>query len=139
MCRTLLLSGDFFLGGVVAATLAKLVLRLRALGGGSGHTTLNRVAAEAMLVGAAILRLGGSKAITHAIDDDSQDRIASALRVRQLPPNCATQDLGWEMHRSKASWPPSLKRPSCYLQRKPLLCFHGVRTKTVPGSDDAVL
>lgn len=87
MRRTLLLSGDFFLGGVVAATLAKLVLRLRALGGGSGHTALNRVAAEAMLVGAATLRLGGSKAITHAIDDDSQDRIASALRVRQPPPD----------------------------------------------------
>lgn len=83
MCRTLLLSGDFFLGGVVAATLAKLVLRLRALGGGGGPGALNRTAAEAMLVGAAILRLGGSKAITHAIDDDSQDRIASALRVRQ--------------------------------------------------------
>ena len=32
MRRTLLLSGDFFLGGVIAVNLAKLVLRLRALG-----------------------------------------------------------------------------------------------------------
>jgi hypothetical protein len=32
MRRTLLVSGDFFLGGVIAVNLAKLVLRLRALG-----------------------------------------------------------------------------------------------------------
>ena len=32
MYRSLLLSGDFFLGGVIAVNLAKLILRLRALG-----------------------------------------------------------------------------------------------------------
>ncbi len=32
--RTLLLSGDFFLGGVIAVNLAKLILRLRTLGVG---------------------------------------------------------------------------------------------------------
>lgn len=48
-CRSLLLGGDFFLGGVVAATLAKLVLRLRALGSLPAGL-LNRTAAEAMLV-----------------------------------------------------------------------------------------
>jgi len=34
LCRTLLLSGDFFLGGVIAVNLAKLILRLRTLGVG---------------------------------------------------------------------------------------------------------
>jgi hypothetical protein len=47
--RTLLLGGDFFLGGVVAVTLAKLVLRLRALGS-LPAATLHRTAADAMLV-----------------------------------------------------------------------------------------
>lgn len=47
--RTMLLSGDYFLGSVIAVTLAKLVLRLRTLGALSSSAA-NRVAAEAMLV-----------------------------------------------------------------------------------------
>ena len=78
--RTLLLSGDFFLGGVVVATLAKLMLRLRELD--TAGAALNRSAADAMLVGAAILRLGTSAAIAHAMDDDSRDRIITSLRVK---------------------------------------------------------
>ena len=34
--RVLLLGGDFFLGGVIAGTLTKLMLRLRGLGSMSG-------------------------------------------------------------------------------------------------------
>lgn len=67
----------------MVATFAKLMLRLRALGADSAD--LNRSAAEAMLVGAAILRLGNSAAIAHAIDDDSRDRIVTSLRV--IPPS----------------------------------------------------
>lgn len=48
--RSLLLSGDFYLGGVVAATLAKLVLRLRTLNSAT-PASVNRTAAQAMLVG----------------------------------------------------------------------------------------
>lgn len=47
--RTMLLSGDYFLGSVIAVTLAKLVLRLRTLGV-LAPPAANRVAAEAMLV-----------------------------------------------------------------------------------------
>lgn len=47
--RSLLLGGDFFLGGVVAATLAKLVLRLRVLGSPPA-AAVNRTAADTMLV-----------------------------------------------------------------------------------------
>lgn len=46
----MLLGGDFFLGGVVAVTLAKLVLRLRPLAF-VPPSAVNRTAADAMLVG----------------------------------------------------------------------------------------
>ena len=83
-CRTLLLSGDFFLGGVIAASLAKLVLRLRELG--MAGRPLNKVTAEVMLLAASILGLGEAKALTHPIDDDSVSRIVTALRVRERRP-----------------------------------------------------
>lgn len=54
--RTLLLGGDFFLGGVVAATLAKLVLRLRELGSLQAPA-LHRTAADCMLVGSYSLHM----------------------------------------------------------------------------------
>lgn len=50
--RTMLLSGDYFLGSVVAVTLAKLVLRLRPL---LAAPATNRAAAEAMLVSGGIV------------------------------------------------------------------------------------
>ncbi|CAL8470680.1 g10222 [Coccomyxa elongata] len=75
--RTLLLSGDFFLGGVVAGTLTKLLLRLRKLQGQAPH----RMVAEAMLFVAAILRLGESPQMAHPIDADSMDRMVTCLQV----------------------------------------------------------
>jgi coatomer subunit beta len=64
--RALVLSGDYFVAGVVGATLAKLVLRLRRLqqaqGGGSepllSARSVNRAAALAMLAVTCMLRLG---------------------------------------------------------------------------------
>ncbi len=83
-CRALLLGGDFFLGAVIAATLTKLVLRLRALGA-LPPASLNRATADAMACIAAILRLGESGAAAaagmHPLDADSRDRIASCLRA----------------------------------------------------------
>jgi len=76
--RTMLLSGDYFLGSVVAVTLAKLVLRLRPL---LAAPATNRAAAEAMLVCASIVRLGTSNATPQPIDDVSHDRISAALQV----------------------------------------------------------
>jgi coatomer subunit beta len=79
--RAMLLAGDFFLGAVVAATLTKLVLRLR-VGGEVPAAELNRVAAEAMLAVAGAMRLGESAAAAaHPLDDDARDRMAACLRV----------------------------------------------------------
>jgi coatomer subunit beta len=83
-----MLSGDFFLGGVVAASLAKLALRLRQLG--LKTRVVNQVSAQVMLYATSILRLGEAKALTHPIDDDSVSRIVTALQVlsRRPPPSC---------------------------------------------------
>lgn len=81
--RALLLGGDFFLGGVVAAALTKLVLRLRALG--APRAAANRAAAQAMLSIASILRLGEWEGLPAPLDDDSRDRMVACLDVLARP------------------------------------------------------
>lgn len=83
--RSLLLGGDFFLGGVIAGTLTKLVLRLRALQPRLPAAELHRASAEAMLVIVSILRLGGSDKLPTPLDDDSSDRMIVCLRVLSKP------------------------------------------------------
>ena len=78
--RALLLSGDFFLGGVIAGTLTKLVLRLRKLRGDG----LQRLTARAMLAIASILRLGESPALQHPVDADSVERMVTCLKAWSL-------------------------------------------------------
>lgn len=79
--RSMLLAGDFFLGAVLAATLTKLVLRLR-VGGETPARELNRLSAEMMAVVAGAMRLGeSSSAMAHPLDDDARDRMAACLRV----------------------------------------------------------
>jgi hypothetical protein len=83
-CRALLLGGDFFLGAIIAATLTKLVLRLRELRA-LPPTSLNRLSADVMACIAAMMRLGESGAAAaagvHPIDADSRDRMAVCLRT----------------------------------------------------------
>ena len=66
--------------GVRAGTLTKLLLRLRQLQGQTSY----RMAAEAMLFVAAILRLGESPQMAHPIDADSMDRMVTCLQARSL-------------------------------------------------------
>ena len=63
-----------------AGSLTKLLLRLRRL---QGHVP-NKLAAEAMLFVAAILRLGEAPQMAHPIDADSQDRMIACLEVLPL-------------------------------------------------------
>lgn len=81
--RALLLGGDFFLGGVIAAALTKLVLRLRALG--APAAAANRAAAGAMLSIASILRLGEWGGLPSPLDDDSRERMVACLNVLARP------------------------------------------------------
>lgn len=78
--RALLLSGDYFLGSIIAATFTKLVLRLRQLKA-LPAAMMNRVAADLMLYIVGILRLGDSPVTQYPVDGDSLDRIAVCLQV----------------------------------------------------------
>jgi len=88
--RALLLSGDFFLGAVVATTMTKLVLRLQALGTVPAAAR-NALTAEIMLYMVCILRLGGSPALPHPIDDDSSERIKGCVSLLAAPTPESTQ------------------------------------------------
>eukprot|EP00270_Netrium_digitus_P008466 TRINITY_DN2533_c0_g1_i1.p1 TRINITY_DN2533_c0_g1~~TRINITY_DN2533_c0_g1_i1.p1 ORF type:complete len:952 (-),score=238.19 TRINITY_DN2533_c0_g1_i1:259-3114(-) len=81
--RALLLTGDFFLGSVVASTLTKLILRLEKLQ--QDKVELNKISADVLLYLVSILRLGQSAALQHPIDDDSADRTMLCIRVLTSP------------------------------------------------------
>ncbi|KAF5842052.1 coatomer beta subunit appendage platform-domain-containing protein [Dunaliella salina] len=82
--RALLLGGDFFVGGVVAGTLTKLMLRLRALNATS-VSSMNKATASAMLTITHILRLGEAPQLPVPLDDDSRDRMLLCLHVLAHP------------------------------------------------------
>lgn len=77
--RSLILSGDFFLGAVVACTLAKLVLRLEEVQ--PSKVEVNKATTQALLIMVSMLQLGQSSAIPHPIDNDSHDRIVLCIRL----------------------------------------------------------
>ncbi|XP_052209409.1 coatomer subunit beta-1 [Diospyros lotus] len=77
--RSLLLTGDFFLGAVVACTLTKLVLRLEEVQ--PSKVEVNKVLTQALLIMVSMLQLGQSSALSHPIDNDSNDRIVLCIRL----------------------------------------------------------
>ncbi|KAG5244510.1 coatmer beta family protein [Salix suchowensis] len=72
--RSHLLTGDFFLGAVVACTLTKLV-------------EVNKASAQALLIMVSMIQLGQSPVLSHPIDGDSYDRILLCIRLL-----CSTGD-----------------------------------------------
>jgi len=77
--RSLLLSGDFFLGAVVACTLTKLVLRLEEVQ--TSKVEVNKATTQALLIIVSMLQLGQSSVLPHPIDNDSYDRIVLCIRL----------------------------------------------------------
>lgn len=77
--RSILLTGDFFLGAVVASTLTKLMLRYEEVQ--DNRVALNKAEAEILLYMVSMLRLGQSSALSHPIDDDAYDRITLCIKV----------------------------------------------------------
>ncbi|KAJ1409987.1 Coatomer beta subunit, C-terminal [Sesbania bispinosa] len=77
--RSLILSGDFFLGAVVACTLTKLILRLEEVQ--TSKVEVNKATTQALLIMVSMLQLGQSSALPHPIDNDSYDRIALCIRL----------------------------------------------------------
>ena len=70
-CRALLLAGDYFVGGVLAAALTKLHIRLRKLTGDRG----NQGTAQSMALIAGIV-LVGQDSRTQQMDADSRDSLS---------------------------------------------------------------
>ncbi|KAL9439828.1 hypothetical protein AB3S75_018656 [Citrus x aurantiifolia] len=83
--RSFLLTGDFFLGAVVASTLTKLVLRLE--GVQSSKVEVNKASTQAVLIMVSMLQLGQSPVLPHPIDNDSYERIVVCIRLL-----CSTGD-----------------------------------------------
>ncbi|CAK7354178.1 unnamed protein product [Dovyalis caffra] len=83
--RSLLLTGDFFLGAVVACTLTKLVLRLEEVQ--PSKVEVNKASTQALLIMVSMIQLGQSAVLPHPIDSDSYDRIVLCIRLL-----CSTGD-----------------------------------------------
>lgn len=77
--RSLLLTGDFFLGAVTACTLTKLILRLAEVQ--PSKAEVNKQMAGALLIMVSMLQLGQSSYLPHPIDNDSYDRIVLCIRL----------------------------------------------------------
>ncbi|KAI5679638.1 hypothetical protein M9H77_00865 [Catharanthus roseus] len=77
--RSLLLTGDFFLGAVVACTLTKLILRLEEVQ--PSKVEVNKASTHALLIMVSMLQLGQSSVLPHPIDNDSYDRIVLCIRL----------------------------------------------------------
>nr|ASF90239.1 hypothetical protein SPAR06783 [Bartheletia paradoxa] len=76
--RSLILSGDFYTGSVLASTLTKLVLRFAEI---SKDTRLvHSLRAEAMLIMTSVVRVGQSQFAAVPIDEDSQERIMTCVQ-----------------------------------------------------------
>jgi len=82
--RALLLGGDFFLGSVLASTLAKLALK--SLDQDKVEPiTKNMIVAEVLLILVSIIRLGQSHVPPNSIDPDSYEKIVLAIKVLTEP------------------------------------------------------
>ncbi|KAL7109621.1 hypothetical protein ACP275_06G185600 [Erythranthe tilingii] len=77
--RSLLLTGDFFLGAVVACSLSKLILRLEEVQ--PSKIEVNKASTNALLVMVAMVQLGQSSVLPHPIDNDSYERIVLCIRL----------------------------------------------------------
>ncbi|WVQ96006.1 hypothetical protein IAU59_003106 [Kwoniella sp. CBS 9459] len=77
--RALILGGDFFTASVLAATLAKLVLRFSE--SGTDAQAINTLRAETILIMTSIIRVGQSKFVAVPIDEDSQERIMNCIET----------------------------------------------------------
>ncbi|MBA0866114.1 hypothetical protein Goshw_018033 [Gossypium schwendimanii] len=77
--RSLLLTGDFFLGAVIACTLTKLILRLQEVQ--PSKVEVNKATTQALLIFVSMLQLGQSPVLPHPIDNDSNDRIVLCIRL----------------------------------------------------------
>ncbi|XP_063926251.1 coatomer subunit beta-like isoform X2 [Zophobas morio] len=97
--RDMLYEGEYLVAIALASTLVKLVLRRRELA--PNDAECNKRTAKAILIMAAILRLGTSGMTSHAIDGDSHDWLVLCLRVLSEPQPIAVRAF---LHECQLAW-----------------------------------
>jgi hypothetical protein len=83
------MSGDYFLGAVLAAALTKLDLRSRAM---PSSTHSNQDTAACMLIISGIMKLGREPHAAHPIDGDS-GMLPTHRQIKRLPENNGVANL----------------------------------------------
>lgn len=76
--RHFILTGDFYTAAILASTFVKLILRLEEISN-ADIKVLNALKAEGLLILVSILRAGQSSIVTKQIDEDSAERILTAI------------------------------------------------------------
>lgn len=77
--RRFILNGDFYTTSVLATTIVKLVLRFEKES--SNTAVINALKAEGLLILVSILRAGQSSLVDKKIDEDSAERIMTAISI----------------------------------------------------------
>ncbi|CCC68346.1 hypothetical protein NCAS_0B02620 [Naumovozyma castellii] len=77
--RRFVLSGDFYTASILASTIIKLVLRFEKLSKNAG--IINALKAEGLLILVSIIRVGQSSLVKKPIDEDSTERLLSAIAI----------------------------------------------------------
>lgn len=77
--RRFVLGGDFYTASILASTIVKLVLRFEKVS--ERAAVLNALKAEGLLMLVSIIRVGESSIVEKNIDEDSQERITTAIAI----------------------------------------------------------
>ncbi|CCD24166.1 coatomer subunit beta NDAI_0C05070 [Naumovozyma dairenensis CBS 421] len=77
--RRFVLGGDFYTASILASTIIKLVLRFEKQG--SNVSITNALKAEALLILVSIIRVGESSIVKKRIDEDSSERLMTAIGI----------------------------------------------------------
>lgn len=77
--RRFVLNGDFYTASILASTIIKLVLRFEKCS--VDETVLNALKAEGLLILVSIIRVGQSTLVEKKIDEDSLERIVTAISI----------------------------------------------------------
>lgn len=77
--RRFILSGDFYTSAILASTIVKLVLRFEKIS--KNESILNALKAEGLLMLVSVIRVGESNIVDKQIDEDSKERITTAIAI----------------------------------------------------------
>ncbi|CCH57971.1 hypothetical protein TBLA_0A01710 [Henningerozyma blattae CBS 6284] len=77
--RRFILNGDFYTSSILASTIIKLILKFEKIS--KDFTIINALKAESLLILVSILRVGQSNLVEKKIDEDSSERLMTAISI----------------------------------------------------------